>query len=535
MPTTDEKLLPQANEPKLLEPPKSQREAQHAKPGPSRTLVVLIAAGLLLLLAALFLFGYLRHHRTQQMAAAQAEREQRSLPTVNVAPVRRSAGSSDILLPGNITPLTEAFLYARASGYVRKRYVDIGDHVREGQLMAEIDSPDLDQQVAQGRAALAQSEQELQQTQAQLETSRSQLELARVTWERYQVLVQHGAIARQDADNQLTAFKSATSAVNASQANVSAAESNVRANRANVERLVALQGFEKVRAPFAGVVTARNFDVGALINGGGSASTGGATSQGGTQSGGGGGNAGTAGSSSLVSPSGGGAGGELFRVAQIGTLRILINAPQENAPTIHVGQPATVFIEEYSKQQFHGRVTRTANSIDPNTRTLLTEVQLANPQQILLPGTYAQVQLSSARTNPPLLIPGDSIITTANGIEVAILEDLKPDDKDKQGRPYPANAKRLHIQKVEVGRDYGPELEVTRGLAGWEYVVVNPSDVVEEGAVVQPVAAAIKPPRAGQPARRGPSDKTPTGITPASPGAADSGGRGASTKGGGGK
>lgn len=494
MPPTEEKLLPAAEGPKLLPAP----EPPH--PNEPRPRLGLIAAVLLLILTGLFLFGYWRHRHAEKVAGAAAARERQSIPMVNVAPVRRSPANSDILLPGNITPLTEAYLYARATGYVKKRYVDIGDRVRQGQLMAEIEAPDLDQQVAQGRAALAQSEEQLRQARSDLEDSRSQLELAKVTWDRYQVLVAHGAISRQEADQQFANYRSARANVSSAQANVAAAEQTVSGSRANLERLIALQGFEKLRAPFDGVVTARNFDVGALISGGG-----------GTQS------------TSATQTAGGGSGAELFRVAQIRTLRILIYVPQENAPSIHVGQHASVFVEEFSKQQFHGLVTRTANSVDPNARTLLTEVQVPNREQTLLPGMYAQVLLSNARSSPPLLVPGDSIITTANGIEVAVLEDIK----DGQAPP---NAKRIHIRKIEVGRDYGPQIEVTRGLEGWEHVIVNPSDVVQEGAVVQPNAAP-QAPGEGNPQRRGPTERNPTSLTSGSPGTADSGGRGASTKG----
>jgi multidrug efflux pump subunit AcrA (membrane-fusion protein) len=164
---------------------------------------------------------------------------------------------------------------------------------------------------------------------------------------------------------------------------------------------------------------------------------------------------------------------------------------------------------------FEGRVTRTANAVDPNTRTLLTEVQVRNPKQNLLPGMYADVKLTNMRMNPPLLIPGDSIMTNANGIQVAIL-------REATGQ-HPSGARAIHIQNVEVGRDYGPEIEVTRGLQGWEYVVVNPSDVVEEGAIVQPVNAPK--PRTGQ----RPTNQAPS-TTPPVPGAADTGGRGASVK-----
>lgn len=536
MNTTIEKILPPAAEPKLLEAPRQNEPGK--KPADSRRRYIIWGAAAIIFLGALFLFGYWRHHRTQKAAAEAAEKEKQTLPIVNVTKVRRAPNASELLLPGNITPITEAYIYARASGYVRQRYVDIGDRVRQGQLMAEIEAPDLDQQVVQARASLAQAQQQAQQTRAQLDSARSQQEFTRVTWERYKVLVEHGAISRQDADNQYTAYKSASSAVAASQANVAAADQNVNANRANVERLVALQSYLKVRAPFDGVVTARNFDVGALISSNGATLGASSSPSGGSQTSAGGGNAGTSGSTSLVAPQGGsgsgsgGGVGEMFRVAQIHTLRILINAPQENSTSIIVGQPARVFVEQFSKEQFHGKVTRTSNAVDPNTRTLLTEVQVQNPRQILLPGMYAQVQLSHERSDPPLLVPGDSVISRAEGIQVAVLKDLEHGAKDKEGKPYPEGAKRVHIQKVEVGRDYGAEMEVTRGLQGWEHVIVNPGDVVEEGAVVQ-AAAAARLPGQGKAESKGPSDRTPTGATSEQPGAADKNGRGASEKGGG--
>jgi RND family efflux transporter MFP subunit len=423
-----------------------------------------IAVLVVLLLAALFVFGYQRRHRIETVAASAAQRQHDDLPVVNVEKVHRAAATSELLLPGNITPVTQAFIYARASGYVRRRLVDIGDHVKQSQLLAEIESPELDQQVQQARAALAQAGQQAQQSQHELENSRSQLELARVTWDRYKVLAAHGAIARQEADQQQATFRSATAAVSAAESNVNAAGQNVRANQANLDRLIAMQAFENVRAPFSGIITARNFDVGALISISGTQNTG----------------------------TSGGGGNEMFRIAQIGTLRILVSVPQENAPAVKVGQPATVLVAEFSKRRFQGRVARTANSLDMNTRTMLTEVQLSNPDGALLPGMYAQVQLTSSRADPPLLAPGDSLITSANGLSVAILADLKP------GHAYPADAKSVHIQKIEVGRDYGPEIEVTSGLEGWEYVIVNPGDGVEEGAVVQPAAAPRGPATGGR-------------------------------------
>lgn len=455
-----------------------------------------IVAGIAILLLVLLLFGLLRHHEQQKTVQAAAHEEEQSLPIVNVDKVKRSPAATSQLMPGNMTPLTEAYIYARANGYVKKRYVDIGDRVKQGQLLAEIEAPDLDQQVQQARAAVAQAQQQVSQTRAAYENAKSQEELARVTWERYKVLVEHGAVAKQDADQQYTNYRSAVANVNAAQANINAAERNVEANRASLQRMISLQEYESVRAPFSGIITARNFDVGALVGGSGGALGASTTPLGGTQVAGGAGNAGATGNSgsgataggglSSTSASGGG-GAELFRVAQIGTLRILVNVPQDSAPAIRVGNSATVFVQQYPNTKFAARVTRTSNAIDLITRTLLTEVDVNNPNQMLLPGTYAQVQIENVRPNPPLLVPGDSIISGADGVQVAVLSDIKAPAKDD--RQYPADAKQIHLARVQVGRDYGAEIEIISGLQGWEYVVVNPSDAVQEGAIVKPVAA----------------------------------------------
>jgi multidrug efflux pump subunit AcrA (membrane-fusion protein) len=398
--------------------------------------------------------------------AAQHERE--ALPVVNVVEVKRSDPVSQLLLPGNITPLTEASIYARASGYLTRRLVDIGDRVRRNELMAVIEAPDLDQQVAQARAAVSQAEQQLAQAQSTLEQARANLELQRATWDRYKILVERGAIARQDADTQLATFKTA-------QATVGADEANVRAAKANLDRVIALQSFEQLRAPFDGIVTARNVDVGAFIS-----------AQGGSTGGGLG--------TSAAGVSSGNA-GELFRVAQIDRLRILIDLPQTQTPDVRVGQRADVIVQEYPNRQFPGTLTRTASALDPASRTMTTEIQLPNPARILLPGMYAQVQISSHRTNPPLLVPGDSIVSEANGLHVAVVQGPPP-AKQGQVKNIGDSRWRVHLQSVQVGRDYGAQTEITSGLQGGEFVIVNPSDVVHEGARV---AAQLAP--AGAPSK----------------------------------
>ncbi len=504
---------------------------------PRRLSWIVIAIGVALL--ALLAFGLLRHRHRQKAVEASAREERQALPVVNVTKVRRSPGSTTLLLPGNMTPLTEAYLYARANGYVSKRLADIGDRVKKNQLLAVIEAPDLDQQVEQARASLAQAEHQVSQAQQQVENARSQEELARVTQERYKVLLEHGAVARQDADQVFTTYRSAVATTAAAQANVSAAQQNVQANRANLDRLIALQSFEYVRAPFSGVITARNFDIGALVGGSGGTQGASSTPQGGTQISGASGNAGangTAPSSNAPvgagTPAAGGA-GELFRIAQIDRLRILVNVPQDATPSIRAGEAAKVLVQNFAGKPFEGRLTRTANSIDLTTRTLLAEVDVANPRGLLLPGMYAQVELTSDRANPPLLIPGDSIITEASGLEVAVLGEIaeKPGEKQR----YPPDARQIRLRSVQVGRDYGAQIEIVSGLEDGEVVAVNPSDVIQEGAIVRPQFA---PPAQTNTPRNGQSGRPSGNLTQPTPGEADSNGRGASTKkpgGGGGK
>jgi multidrug efflux pump subunit AcrA (membrane-fusion protein) len=490
MSTVPEKLLPAAEERKLLPPPAP----------PRRRARWLLWAGLaVLVLFALLLVGYLPRLHRKKVISEAAQTEAESLPVVNVTPVRPSPTTANMLLPGDITPLTEAYIYARASGYVRKRYVDIGDRVRQGQVLVDIEAPELDEQVAQARAALAQSEQQVRQANAALENSQAQEELARVTWERYRVLVADGAVSRQEADQQEATFKSAAATVRLQEAAVGTAEENVRANRADLQRLIALQGFEHVVAPFTGVITARNFDIGALVSGNGSPLGASSTPGGGTQQSSAVGTQGTNATSIPSTPSSlssGGGVGELYREAQIGVLRILVNVPQGSASTVRVGQPASVFVQEYTSRGFEGKVTRTSNSLDPASRTLLVEVQVPNPQGLLLPGMYAEVQFADVRANPPLLIPGDSIIPNPDGLEIGVLRDLTPQQRQQlnetqkqQEQQEHAQAKQVHLQKIEVGRDYGPVIEVLRGLQPMDYVVINPGDSTLEGALIIPHAA----------------------------------------------
>ena len=522
----EQKLLPVEHEQVLLDRPTEERlrdeldKRDHADARPPRSavgaanhppdeepkptakwLMVALLIGLVVI-AVFFFIGYLPRRSREQATAQSARREAESLPVVNVVQVKRSPEFSRLLLPGDITPVTEAPIYARASGYIIKRFVDIGDRVQAQQLMAVIEAPDLDQQVSQGRSQVAQAQQQLGQTQAALEQTQAQLELARVTWDRYRTLVTDGAVSKQDADTQKANFDTGVANVNSSKANVRAAEDNVRAAQANLDRLISLQSYKDVRAPFAGVVTVRNVDVGTYISTSGGQS--GSTTYGASQS---------LGSTAAASSQN----GEMFRVAQIDRLRILINVPQTDAPSVHVGQNADVLVAEYVGRRFPGVVTRTASSLDPTTRTLLTEVQVDNHARSLLPGMYAEVQFRSARTSPPILVPGDSLISNADGVYIAVLVDPDPQKlqalrkespEDNGTAEHKEKPKQIHMEKVEVGRDYGTATEITSGLQGWEYVAANPSDQVFEGALILPTTA--KGSQAAAPAG-GNTDKHPSG------------------------
>jgi RND family efflux transporter MFP subunit len=413
----------------------------HISPGK----VILVLLLLVIAVVAVGLAGYLPKKQREAAANALANSEKTSLPVVSVAKVKRAAQDSEVVLPGSISPLLEASIYARVPGYVKKRYVDIGDRVKEGQLMAEIEAPELDQQVAQAQAVLAQSRQQLGQGKASLLQSESQRDLAKITSERYSKLVAHGAVALQDADTQQANFKTADALVAAQESNVRAAEENVRQSQANLDRILAMQDFKKVRAPFTGVVTARNIDQGSLIaaNGG---------SQGANAS-----------------------GSEMYRVAQIGTVRILENVPQANAPAIAVGMPTEVTVVEFPGRRFMGKVARTSNSLDPNSRTMLVEVQVANRDGKLFPGMYANVRFRSHRDTPPFLVPGDAIIAGADGPHIGV---LTPDASAPGGG-------RIHLLPVTMGRDFGIQTEILSGLDGSETVVLNPGDDVREGALVK--------------------------------------------------
>ena len=446
----------------------NNKDASHKHRGWWRKLLAL--AVVLGAAAAVYAFGYLPRARTTRRLDATAATRNITPPLVNSATVKRAPASIELLLPGNITPITEAYIFARAAGYLKQRYVDIGDRVSTGQKLADIEAPDLDLQVSQSRAALAQAQGQLGQAQATLDQLTATRDLAALTWERYKILTAKGAVSRQDGDNQSTAAKTSEANVVAQQKTVRASEEYVRASQATLERLVTLQHYERITAPFSGVITARNVDVGALISATGS-SLGPARSNG-------------------AAPSDVPSGGEIFRLAEIGRLRILVAVPQTNSPGVQVGQIATVSVQQIPNQSFPGKVTRTSSSLDAQSRTLLTEVDVANPKAVLLPGMYAMVAFKTDRVDPPFLVPDASLVVRASGTVLAVLQPLTPDEREKirsEGIDAAtlARVRRVHFQTVQPGRDYGTELEILNGLTVGQEVAVDPNDSVQEGALIQ--------------------------------------------------
>ena len=411
---------------------------------------------LVLALVVIVVAGWIPRHRKKEDTDKRAKNEANAVPTVQVFKVRLSPTATDLIVPGTTSPIEEAFIYARANGYLKRRLVDIGDRVRKGQLLAVIDAPDLDAQVAQARASVQQSENNLNQLQ-------SQLQLATVTWNRWKVLVAKGVFSRQEGDQQEANFHVA-------EANVRAAENTIQANRANLERMIALQEFEQVRAPFDGVITARNIDVGALISAQGSGQGSSPADQGGTQASGQTNNAGASGSSSAnASPSTGGAqGGTLFTIDKVDRLRILVSIPEGYASAIHPGQRADLHFQEMPKQAITARVTRMSGSVDQNTRTVLVEVQVENASRQLMPGMYVTVNFIEAQDAHPMLVPGDSIVVRNAKTMVALVKDDK-----------------VQFRPVEIGRDYGDQTEIVNGLNPGEIVAMTVSDEVHEGAKVK--------------------------------------------------
>jgi membrane fusion protein (multidrug efflux system) len=385
----------------------------------SRTGAVAAAVGAALLLGAAFAVGYLP--RVRERAALEQATTVAGQTAVRVDVISPKIGSSDRaeLLPGSVQPLMETVLYARASGFVRRWLVDMGDKVAAGQLLAEIETPELDQELDQARA-------QLRQAQPSLARSKASRELANANLQRYQQLTPVGVASQADLDQ-----RQAQAQVD--EANVSVAQATIAAQEANIRRLTQLKDFARVTAPFAGTVTQRWVEVGALV---------------------------TAGN-----------GQPLYRVAATDPTRVFVQVPQDVAPSLRVGVAATVTVREYPGRRFEGKVARSAGELDSATRTMNTEIRVPNADGALIAGMYAQVALTLPSPHAVFELPSTALMNDANGLRVATVDD---DSK-------------IHLVPVVVERDEGANVEISSGLTGGERVVKLASAEFGEGKPVDVV------------------------------------------------
>ena len=367
----------------------------------------------------------------QKSALAAVAESPVTHPVVTVLHAQLGEPSSTLLLPGNIEPLYSASIYARTEGYLERRNVDIGASVKAGQVLAVISSPEVDQQLLQARATLAQSVAALQQAGATLEQAKANEELTRLTKERDLPLGQQHAISQQIVDEAVQAYDARVADVSAAQANITAAQANVTANHANVARLQQLQGFEQVLAPFEGVITARNVERGDLVTTGA-------------------------------------AGKPLFSIAQSGTLRIQVDVPQSEAVNINDGQKAAIVVRERLGREYTGTVVRSAASLNSAARTMLTEVQVDNRDGSLLPGMYAQVRFTLPDQRTSLIIPTSSLIIDQKGMHVVTVQNDT-----------------VHFVPVVIGRDMGTKIEILSGIQSSDALVASPGDLLYEGQHVE--------------------------------------------------
>jgi len=373
-----------------------------------RRWVVLAVA--LLVVAALLSSGI--WSRVKARTTLKAETAQVALTPVSVVSPKQTAPAEEIILPGNVQPFITSPIYARTNGYLKKWYFDIGARVKKGQLLAVIDTPEVDQQ--------------LQQARSNLMTAQANLELAAITKSRYQGLLKTNAVSQQDVDNTVGTYNANTAIV--------------QADQAAVDQYSALVSFEKVYAPFDGVITARNTDIGDLINSGSGASV----------------------------------KTDLFHIAQPGMLRVYVNVPEEYSLGMKVGMTADLALAEFPGRRFQGKLVRTADSINMATRTLLIEIDVANTTGTLLTGSYAEVHLKVAAQPSTFIIPVNTLIFRSEGLRVGLVKDGK-----------------VTLTAVTPGHDFGNQIEIVSGLKLDDQVIINPPDSIVTGQQVQMVQAAL--------------------------------------------
>jgi RND family efflux transporter MFP subunit len=386
--------------------PASERATNGNPPTPGSRVTRAVMLLLVVIIVALVVLWGISSRRKANAQLSQ-ETQDLAIPTVSVIHPKASAPQLEIVIPGDMQPYTDAPIFARTNGYLKKWYADIGANVKAGQLLAEIDSPEVDQQ--------------LQSARADLSTAQANLSLAEITATRYKDLLKTDSVAQQDVDN--------------ANGNFEARRTTVESAQANVKRLQDMQSFEKVYAPFDGVITARNTDIGQLIDSGSS----------------------------------GGTARELFHIAAVNPLRVYVNVPQFNSPEIRPGLHAELALTEFPGRRFQGSVVRSSGAIDNTSRTLLTEVDVDNSARLLKPGGYVEVHLKLPSPVNTFTLPVNATIFKSAGLQVAIVKD----------------GKTISLIPVTPGRDFGTDIEIVAGLKGDEWVVLNPSDSLTDGTVVR--------------------------------------------------
>jgi RND family efflux transporter MFP subunit len=364
----------------------------------------------LIVAAALLVSGI--WSRVKANKSLRAETVQVALTAVSVVSPKQTTPAQEIILPGNVQPYITSPIYSRTNGYLKKWYFDIGAHVKKGQLLAVIETPEVDQQ--------------LQQARSNLQTAEANLDLATITKTRYQGLLKAKAVSQQDVDNAVGTYN--------------ANKAIVEADQAAVDEYSALVSFEKIYAPFDGVITARNTDIGDLIN---------------------------SGSNSAVKT-------DLFHIAQPGVLRVYVNVPEEYSQGIKAGMTASLYLAEFPGRTFQGKVVRTADAINVTTRTLLIEVDVDNPSGTLLTGSYAEVHLAVPTQGSTFLIPVNTLLFRTEGLHVGIVRDG-----------------RVLLAPVTPGHDFGNQIEIVSGLKADDQIIVNPPDSLVQGQQVQIVQASL--------------------------------------------
>jgi RND family efflux transporter MFP subunit len=391
---------PETSEAQAMQP---SPDGSRSRPSARRRPAILVAA------AALVVLGFMIYSGIHSRAAAESQLTRRTqeaaVPTVAVVFPREGAPTQEIVLPGNTQAFSDAPIYARTNGYLKHWYFDIGAHVHKSQLLAEIETPEVDQQLSQARA--------------DLDTAQANLNIAKITATRWQGLVSDGSVSQQETDQAVS--------------NLSALKAAAESSTANVRRLEQLQSFEKIYAPFDGIITARNTDIGALIDAGAS-----------------------------TQPR------ELFHIAAIHTLRLYVSVPEVYSRAARSGAPATLTLDEFPDQTFHGTLVRNANSIDLASRTLLVEVDVDNPTGQLLPGAYVFVHLKLPGQTRSVTIPANTLIFRKEGLQVALVRNGKAE-----------------LVPVKISRDYGNSVEILSGLQPTDAVIADPSDSLVAGMPVR--------------------------------------------------